>query len=493
MATDPVSELAVLVASRFGVLVAQTRDEVRATAMLTEVARRYQIPLWTWSASKGLAVSGGPMQTNTLDVVGALAFVRDASRPGVFLFLDAKPVLDSAAATRLVKELATVPTAIPAPGRTVVLTGLDGQVPAPLEPEAVLWRLPPPSVAENRALLEHVISGLTASGIAVSLTADERTRLARDLAGLTRRQAQQLIVTRAVGDGKLGSSDLPELLSAKAQLLAADSPLDLILNTADFSEVGGLDALKAWLAERGRGFDPRAAQFGLEPPRGILLTGVPGTGKSLVAKALAGEWGMALVGLDTGRLHGSLVGQSEANLRAALAATEAMAPVVLWIDEVEKAFGGNKDNDSGVSSRTLGIMLRWLQERPPGIFVVATCNDITALPPELTRRGRFDEVFFVDLPDTSQRTAILAAHLAKRGWQPDQFDLEAVAAATDGYSGAELESAVVGCLYASFAKDAVPTSESLLAEAKEIVPLSVLRAEDIAGLREWSRGRALRA
>lgn len=463
------------------------------TAMLNEVARRYSIQLWTWSASRGLAVQGGPAQPETVDIVGALLAVRDDPRPGVYLFLDAGTALETPQGMRLVKELASVPTTLPPPGRTLVLTGLGAEVPDQLTPEALLWHLPPPGPAENRALLDHVLAGLTTSGFQISLTDQERTQLAGDLSGLTRTQAQQMLIAQAVSDGALESADLGALRAAKAQLLAADSPLDLIASTATLADVGGLDALKSWLMERGRGFEPAAREYGLEPPKGVLLTGVPGTGKSLVAKGIAGSWRMALVALDTGRLHGSLVGESEARLRAALAASEAMAPVVLWIDEIEKAFRSGQDNDSGVGARTLGVLLRWLQERPEGIFVVATCNDITALPPELTRRGRFDEVFFVDLPDATQRAAILAGHLTRRGWRPEDFDLQAVAEATVGYSGAELESAVVGWLYASYARGEKPSQAALLAEAAEIVPLSVLRAEEVAALRDWARGRALRA
>lgn len=486
-------DLATLVASRFGLLVTDSQDESRIRALLVDVAQRFGIPLWTWSASRGLAVTGGSAQHGTLDIGAALAFVRDVANPGIFAFFDAGPILDTPAATRLAKELAALPADMPAPGRTIILTGLGPAVPAGLRPQALFWSPPAPSQQENRTLVEHVLAGLAASGFRVNLPEPVRARLAMELAGLTRVQAQQLLVAQAVDDGALAESDLPALRAAKAALMAADSPLDLIAATTTLDDVGGLDNLKSWLRERGRGFEPAARRFGLEPPRGVLLTGVPGTGKSLVARGIAGTWGMALVALDTGRIHGSLVGESEQRLRSALQAAEAMAPVVLWIDEVEKAFRSGTDNDSGVGSRTLGMLLRWLQERPEGIFIVATCNDIEAMPPELTRRGRFDEVFFVDLPAAGQRSAILAGHLARRGWDCSAFDLGAVAAATEGYSGAELEATVVGCLYASYAAGTQPDTAALLAEAAEVVPLSVLRAEDVAALRNWARGRATTA
>ena len=228
-------------------------------------------------------------------------------------------------------------------------------------------------------------------------------------------------------------------------------------------------------------------------PRGVLLTGVPGTGKSLIAKSIATSWGMALVAMDTGRLHGSFVGESEQRLSAALEAVEAMSPVVLWIDEIEKAFSSNRDSDGGASSRVLGVILRWLQERPDGVFVVATCNDVTALPPELTRRGRFDEIFFVDLPGPVEREAVLSAQLRNRGWDPGHFDLTPVIEVTEGFSGAELESVVVGGLYAAYAAGQTLSTEVLMAEARQTIPLAVLRSEDITAMRAWARGRAIPA
>jgi hypothetical protein len=402
--SDPAKDLRTLLASRRGLIVAAGRDEARLTSMIRLVAGPLRLPIWSWTVAAGLAVSGGRGQPGTTDPAQALAFVSDSNQPGVYVFLDAKPLLDDPVAVRLARELGQRQV----PGRTVILTGVGDQVPTDLQPDGVLFRPRPPDRAEIDEMLSRTLAGLQSSGMAIRLDPAQRAELVTSLAGLTLVDAERLVIEYTVSDGLLGAGDLQAIRRAKAELLAVDSPLELIATDVTMANVGGLDHLKAWLVERGRGFEP----FRL---RGVLLTGVPGTA-SLVAKAIAASWGMALVALDTGRIHGSLVGESEQRMRAALDAVEVMAPVVLWVDEIEKGFRAGGDNDGGVSSRVLGVLLNWLQERPDGIFVVATSNDVSALPPELTRRGRIDEVFFVDLPTPVERTAVVTAHLSARGW-----------------------------------------------------------------------------
>jgi SpoVK/Ycf46/Vps4 family AAA+-type ATPase len=246
-------------------------------------------------------------------------------------------------------------------------------------------------------------------------------------------------------------------------------------------------------ALRGRALEPEATRFGLEPPRGVLLTGVPGCGKSLVAKSLARSWGLPLVLLDPARLFGPYVGESERRLHASLRTVEAMAPVVLWIDEIEKGFPSGGEADAGVARRVLGSFLRWMQDRPPGVFVVATSNDVTALPPEFARKGRFDEVFFVDLPAEEERREIFRLHLTRRDRDPDAFDVSALAGATEGFSGAEIEAAVVGALYRAYAAGTDLTNAALLEEVAATLPLSRSRPEEIALLRGWAEAHAIAA
>jgi SpoVK/Ycf46/Vps4 family AAA+-type ATPase len=329
----------------------------------------------------------------------------------------------------------------------------------------------------------------------VSLAPERRKELEESLRGLTLVEAQRLVLRAGLEDGRLDEEDLSKVRQAKAELLAEDGVLTIVpTEEGGLDNVGGLDRLKSWLAVRGRGFAPDAKAYGLDPPRGVLLIGVPGCGKSLVAKTLARSWGLPLVGFDPGAIFGAFVGESEARLRRALDALEAMAPVVVWIDEVEKGFASSASaRDGGVGLRVLGDFLRWLQERHGDVFLVATCNDVAGLPPELLRRGRFDETFFVDLPDRGEREAVLRLHLERRKRDPDAFDVAGLAEATEGFSGAELEGVVVGALYRAFAAGEELGDGVLAEEARSTVPLSRTRAEDLAALRRWSEGRAVPA
>lgn len=459
-----------------------TRDETSLRATAAEAAQLCRLPLWEWTAAEGLRVPGSPAQTNTRTPDQALAFLRDLGRPAVALFLDAQGLVDDPVALRLLKDLAADPA-----GPTLLLAGLTPAVPAPLAGVTVEWTVPPPDRDEMALVVRRLLAQLPRLGL--QLDVSDPRRLVDAVLGLTPREAERVLLQQAVVDGRLDDEDAARAMTARAELLSA-GPLDLLDPDVSLADVAGLAALQAWLGQRARGFEPEARAFGLDAPRGVLLTGVPGCGKSLVARAIAGSWGMALACLDVGRLHGSLVGESESRMKEALTAAEAMAPVVLWVDEIEKAFPDASANDGGVSQRVLGLLLRWLQERPDGIFVVATCNDVSALPPELTRRGRFDELFFVDLPDAVEREGILAHHLAARRRDPASFDLTALAGASDGFSGAEIESAITAALYSAYSRGGELDTAVLVDEFSRTVPLSVTRAEDVATLRNWAAGRA---
>ena len=489
---DAVAELRLLLLSRHQLIVARAEDESRFMRYLREAAATTGQPIWTWSATLGLSRDGLEPQPNTRTAAGAIAFIAEVSQPGVFVLHDVASALTDTTTTRAIKERALAGRE----GQTIVLTGASISVPDELHGLALLWRLEPPSHEELESLISGTLDDLRARQLVVVDLAPDRIReLEEGLRGLSLLEAQRLIVRSALEDGRLDAGDLPRVREAKAELLAEDGVLTVVpTEHGGLDNVGGLDLLKAWLSVRGRGFAPDAKRFGLDTPRGVLLIGVPGCGKSLVAKTLARSWGMPLVGFDPGAIYGAYVGESESRLRRALEALESMAPVVVWIDEIERGFAASASaRDGGVAQRVLGTFLHWLQEREGDVFLVATCNDVEGLPPELLRRGRFDETFFVDLPGTAERRAILELHLRRRHREPEDFDLEGLAEAAGGFSGAELEGVVIGALYRAFAAGRELDDGFLREEVRNTVPLAHTRAEEIESLRAWSRGRAVPA
>jgi ATP-dependent 26S proteasome regulatory subunit len=431
-------------------------------------------------------------QYRTADPRTALAFVADLTGPGVFVFADAHPLLTDPVVLRTIKDVSLGLSR----GQTLVLTAPRHDLPDELRGIALPWRLEPPGDAEMGRLVQRTVEDLAMRGLAHGLTGAERRRMVAALRGLTLADAESVLQRAVLRDGRLDAGDLAWVRSARAEILNTDGVLELIESeTGTLERVGGLSGLKSWLEVRTRALrDPEAARAaGVEAPKGILLTGVPGCGKSLVAKTLAATWDRPLVLLDPGRVYRKYVGESEQRLAGALDTAERMRPIVLWIDEIEKGFAASGDGGGGVSSRLLGTFLRWMQDRPDGVFLVATANDVQSLPSEFLRKGRFDEVFFVDLPNPEARRAILSLHLETRGLSPARFDLETLVAATDGSSGAEIEGAIVGALYRAFAAGTPLDSDDIAAEARATVPLSRARAEDVDRLRRWASRRAVRA
>ena len=418
---DPTSDLRLLLVSRHPLIVVRVDDEARFLGVLRRAATDAGMHLWTWSAARGFARDGMPPQSATADITHALGFAGELKDPAVFVFLDVKAALADATVVRRLKEFALAEPR----GQTIVLTAADLPVPPELDGVALPWTLEPPDAAEVASLVRQVTGELADRGLAVALDEPALEALTEAVRGISLPEAERLILREALAEEGLDRDDVTDIREAKAELLADDGVLELVpTDEQGLDAVGGMEALKDWLAVRGRGFDADARAFGLDAPRGVLLTGVPGCGKSLVAKTLARTWGLPLVLLDPGAIYGSFVGESEARLRRALHTVEAMAPVVLWVDEIEKGFvASQRTGDGGTSMRVLGSFLRWLQERPDGVFLVATCNDIASLPPELLRRGRFDETFFVDLPDAAERAQIVGLQLARRRRDPADFDL----------------------------------------------------------------------
>ena len=489
--TGNTRDLRVLLASRYPLILARTRDETHLMGLVFRAASTLGLPVWTWSLTAGLRKEpGGSSVFQSQDPDQALRFVEDQRSPGVFVFRDlAEPMRDPVVLRRL-KDIAQAAR----PGITLVVTVASGEVPAELEGVGLAWEHLPPTREEMTELVTGLLAEFSARKLLVELTEPQVVELVDACLGLSAADAGRLIQQAASDDGKLDAGDVERARTAKAELLASSGPLELISTTAgDLAQVGGLEKLKEWLGLRGKAFQPEARAFGLEAPRGVLLTGVPGCGKSLVARTLARTWAMPLLLFDPARLYGPYVGESEERLREALASAEAMAPAVLWIDEIEKGLASGSETDSGVSKRLLGTFLRWMQDRPDGVFIVATSNDVRALPPELLRKGRFDEIFFVDLPTADDRALIFGLHLSRRKRDPSAFDLSSLAAASEGFSGSEIEACIVGALYRAFGAGSELTTEAVLREVGGTIPLSKTRAEDIARLREWASGRAVDA
>jgi SpoVK/Ycf46/Vps4 family AAA+-type ATPase len=331
--------------------------------------------------------------------------------------------------------------------------------------------------------------------VRVRLSGEEVARLLSQLQGLTLFEVKKVLTKTIVEDGEFTAEDIAHIAEAKKEIVARSGVLEYWSASESMMQVAGLDQLKAWLAKRKLAFTKplQAKKFGLGAPRGVLLLGVQGCGKSMCAKAIAQEWGLPLIRLDPSNLYNKFFGESEKNLKRATRTAERLAPIVLWIDEMEKAFTQGGDNDSGTSSRIFGTFLSWMQDKKEGVFVVATSNDVTRLPPELLRKGRFDEIFFVDLPTLAVRKAILGVHLSRRERDPTRFALDELAARMDGFSGAEIEQVVLSALYTAFSAGEELANTHLLAEIASTVPLSVTAAEKITELRSWAEKRTVPA
>jgi hypothetical protein len=487
-----VHELKTLVLSRHPLVVIETAEEERLDTVLAGVARDLRLAVFDWAVTHGLRrlPEGSPVY-GTEDPAKLFAQIAELEVNGLFVLKDAAAHVAAPAVARAFRELLS---RFAAPGTlsTVIMVGASVPLPEELDALAVRYDLALPSAAEYRAAIAAVAESLAANGqAAVELDAGDTDALAGALGGLTINQARQAVARVAIEDGHLHRADLSRLTELKAEALREDGPLEFFPSADNTAQLGGFAGLERWLDRARIGFSAQAAALNLTAPRGLLLVGVQGCGKSLAAKAIARRWELPLLKLDAGRLYDKYIGETEKNLRRAIAIAESMAPAVLWIDEIEKALApsGDGSDDGGVSRRVLGTFLTWLQEKRKPVFVVATANDISALPPELLRKGRLDEIFFVDLPDAPEREAILRIHLAMRRQDAASIDLAAVVAASDGFSGAEIEQVVITALLESLQEQRPLDTAMLTAEIAATVPLSVSRADDVARLREFARER----
>lgn len=497
MPKDALKDLELLLRSRYGLIHLDTREEERADSLLLHLADARKIPFFTWTRTQGLVRAGlseGVYQTT--DPVKALRHVATARIPALYHFATLAHALTGQGADLLVAQLKDAAKSLESIDGAVVLTGDGVDLPSPLNEMAAHVTLPGPSDAEFRELLNSTVRDLSArQDVEVSMTREEIAALVKNLSGLTLMEAGKILTKAIVEDGALTRKDIQVVIDAKRQIVEREGLLEYYPVQTTMAGVADLKALKAWLAKRSAVVkNPESAeQFGLAFPKGMLLLGVPGCGKSLSAKAVASEWGLPLIKLDPSNLYNKYIGESEGNFKRAMKAAERMSPVVLWIDELEKAFASGGSEDGGVSQRILGSFLSWMQDRRGDVFVVATANDIQRLPPEFLRKGRFDEIFFVDLPDEETRQEVFRIHLASRGHDPTTFDLPALAAATEGFSGSEIEQVVVSGLYTAFSNHKTLDTAALQAEVVATRPLSITMSERMDAMREWARERTVSA
>ncbi len=487
-------DLLALIRADTPLLVIETPDEARVAELFRQALSHLWRALYRWSITDGLSrldMDDATPRDVAPDLGATLEFIRRQPQRGIFLLLDAHHYLRYATTQRQVRDLIQRQGTQP---HVLVLTGTRVELPDTLEPFAVRFRLRLPDAEALLALVreEALAYAREHGGKRVEFDPAAVQQIVRNLQGLNRTEARRIARQLIFRDGVLGPDDLPELARLKFELLNRSGQLHYEYDTARFADVGGATRLKHWVDLRRAAFVADAPPAGLEPPRGVLLLGVQGCGKSLLAKAIAGGFGVPLVRLDFASLYDKYHGETEKNLRETLASSEQLAPCVLWVDEIEKGLAGGGD-DGGLSRRVLGSLLTWMAERRARVFLVATANQVHELPPELLRKGRFDEIFFVDLPAASTRAEILGLHLSRRGLDRAGFDLATLAMASDGFSGAELEQAIVSGLYAAHAAQR-PLDDALLGEAiTGTRPLSVLMAEQVAALRVWARERTVPA
>ncbi len=487
-------ELRLLINSRHPILTVETAEEERLELLLTDVATELGVPLYDWSVTTGLAKSQGAPLYNTDNPEQALANIALIQGDAIFLLKDFARYCENDKICRRLRDLAEKFRTV---RRSIVLTAASMQLPADLEGDAMPFQLGLPAAEDLLAGVKQVLAELNREQrIPIALDGAAMMQLANNLVGLPEEEALRALRKSVLARGKADAGLLDAVLETKREALKTEGLIETMRRDASFGDVAGLRHLRDWIGKRKSALTPEGQRFGLVPPKGVLITGVQGCGKSLAARAVAGELGYELARLDAGALYDKYVGESERRLHKALELAQKLAPLVLWIDEIEKAFasaGSSGDADAGLSQRLLATLLTWMQDRESGVFLAATSNNITILPPEMLRKGRFDEIFFVDLPNAEVRAALFALHLRKRGRDAAGFDLGKLVAASEGFSGAEIEQAIVAGLYTAFSAKQQLNTEILVVEIQSTQPLSVTRAEEVQAIREWAKTRAVAA
>jgi len=494
------NELEVLIRARYPLLYVISWEEQRVLAQVSKIASKLGKNVFEWSITTGLVPAGTSIQsqkhrdTATQDPLVALTNVIEHVDPALYVFKDFHPFLKGQNMS-VIRRLREVAASLKNTFKTIVMVSPMFQIPAELEKDITVVDFDLPKENDFTALLGRIIEEVKENPkLNVNIDGKMREQIVHALLGLTLAEGENVLAKTLVQHRGFGEKSLEVINSEKKQIIRKSGLLQYYDAEEKLESVGGLDALKSWLLKRSVVFSDRARDYGLPAPKGVLLLGVQGCGKSLMAKTISNIWQLPLLRFDVGQVFGSLVGSSEENIRRAIKVAESVSPVVFWVDEIDKAFRGSRGSgastDGGTSARVFSTFLTWLSEKKEPVFVVATANDVSLLPPELLRKGRFDEIFFVDLPSSIERKEIFRVHLSKRKMNPDDFDLDALAQASAGYSGAEIEEAIISAMFDAFYGKEKLSTERLLASLRQAVPLSKTMSEDIDELRKWADGRA---
>jgi len=504
---DPLERLKVLIDSSTPVVVIETVEETRAVDVVRDACSQLNLPVFEWSIADGLSRCGNNAGAatnpaaqaqgiiNTREPAQVLAHLETMSIDAAFVLKDFHRHVDDPIVVRRLRDVAQQ---FGNGRRTLVITSPVISFPPELESLVEYVDLPLPDVKQLRRLVEESFARLSKNhSLKQKLDTAGMNAIAENLRGLTEDEADRAVSQAIIAHYGLVPEVAVDVVEAKKNLLRRSGMVEFLEASDTMANVGGLDNLKRWLQQRRGAWEESARSFGLEAPRGVIILGVQGCGKSMCARAIAGEWRLPLLKFDTAALFDKFVGETEKRVKKLFQVSEELAPAVLWIDELEKVFAGSTpdsaSSDAGVSSRLLASFLSWTQDHKAPVFVAATCNNVNSLPPELIRKGRFDELFFVDLPNSAERSAIFAIQLARHKQNPASFDLERLASAAQNFSGAEIDAAVQTAMYAAYAAKKPVTTEGIIEALGETVPLSTTRAEQIQALRAWARQRAVPA
>jgi ATP-dependent 26S proteasome regulatory subunit len=494
------NEIEVLIRARYPLIYVVSWEEQRVLARISKIAAKLGKTVFEWSVTTGLIPAGTSMQsqkhqdTATQDPLVALGNVMEYMEPALYVFKDFHPFLkcQNMSVLRRLRELAAT---LKNTFKTIVFISPMFEIPAELEKDITVVDFDLPKENDFAALLGRIIEEVKENPkLNVNINDKMREQIVHALLGLTLTEGENVLAKTLVQHNGFSEKSLEVINGEKKQIIRKSGILQYYDTEEKLETVGGLDALKSWLLKRSVVFSDQAREFGLPAPKGILLLGVQGCGKSLTAKAISNIWRLPLLRFDVGQVFGSLVGSSEENIRRAIKVAESVSPVVFWVDEIDKAFRGSRGSgastDGGTSARVFGTFLTWLSEKKQPVFVIATANDISLLPPELLRKGRFDEIFFVDLPSFIERKEIFRVHLLKRKMNPEDYNLDILSQTSAGYSGAEIEEAIISAMFDAFYEKGKLTTERVLASLKQTVPLSKTMSEEIDKLRNWAEGRA---